>query len=350
VGVAAARGIHRSSDQPPWVLDDPFALPLAGPGWGPIMAASRAAFRPAAVRQSRASIVARSRYAEDRLLTGGYRQYVILGAGLDSFAWRRADQIGWLRLFEVDRPASQARKLARITELGLPVQDGHVFAAVDFETESLRDGLDRAGLDWSQPTFFSCLGVLIYLTAEAIVSTLRIVRECGVGSEIVVSYDVPDAFLDDIAREMVAIEASQVAAVGEPYTTRMSPAQAEELCRSAGLEVAEHLTTSAIYDRYFAERSDGLRPSTAERLIAARAELPHLPGAILGIRNLTRQRKSAGWRTLRGGLPGGRAAPGSSPRTTPAHQPNHSRTARAGTVHPRGARVAGQDQRSKQKP
>jgi methyltransferase (TIGR00027 family) len=272
VGVAVARGIHRSCDQPPWILDDRFALQLAGPGWAPVMAASRAAFRPAALRQSRASIVARSRYAEDRLLGGGYRQYVILGAGLDSFAWRRADLIGWLQLFEVDRPASQAQKLARITELGLPVHDGHVFAAVDFEAESLRDGLDRAGLDWSQPTFFSCLGVLIYLTADAIDATLQIVRECGAGSEIVVSYDVPDAFLDDIAREMVAIEASQVTAAGEPYTTRMSPAQAEELLRSAGLEVAEHLTTPALCERYFAGRSDGLRPSTAERLIAARAD------------------------------------------------------------------------------
>jgi len=119
--------------------------------------------------------------------------------------------------------------------------------------------------------------VLIYLTAEAIDATLRAVRECAAGSEIVFSYDVPDAFLDDIAREMVAIEASQLAAAGEPYTTRMSPAQAEELVRSAGLEVAEHLTPPALCDRYFADRSDGLRPSAAERHIAARAGPTGLP-------------------------------------------------------------------------
>ena len=157
------------------------------------------------------------------------------------------------------------------------MNDGHVFAPVDFEAESLRDGLDRAGLDWSQPAFFSCLGVLIYLTAEAIDGTLRTVRECGAGSQIVFSYDVPDAFLDDVAQEMVAIEASQVAAAGEPYTTRMSPAQAGALVRGAGLEVAEHLRPPALYDRYFAGRSDGLRPSAAERLIAARAGLPDVP-------------------------------------------------------------------------
>jgi methyltransferase (TIGR00027 family) len=254
-GVAVARGAHRSCDQPPWVLDDPFALQLAGPRWAEIQSASEAAFPETALRQSRASVVARSRYAEDRLVSGGYRQYVILGAGLDSFAWRRADLIGWLRLFEVDHPASQ---------------DGHVFAPVDFETTPLCDGLTRAGLDWSQPAFFSWLGVIIYLTPEAITATLNTVSGCGTGSEIVLSYDAPDAFLDDTAREMVKIEARQVAATGEPYTTRMSPAQAETLIESAGLEVIEHLAPQALYDRYFAERSDGLRPSTAERLIAAR--------------------------------------------------------------------------------
>jgi methyltransferase (TIGR00027 family) len=215
-------------------------------------------------------VVARSRYAEDRLVCGGYRQYVILGAGLDSFAWRRADLIGWLRLFEVDRPASQAWKLARITELGLPVRDGHVFAALDFEAELLRDCLTRAGLDWSEPAFFSWLGVTVYLTAEAIDATLRSVSRCAPGSEIVLSYDAADAFLDDAAREMVKIEARLVATSGEPYATRMSPAQAEALIEGAGLKLAEHLTPEILYDRYFAARSDGLRPSTAERLLAAR--------------------------------------------------------------------------------
>src|ERR1700733_185343 len=205
-GVAVARGAHRSCDQPPWVLDDPFALQLAGPRWAEIQSASEAAFPETALRQSRASVVARSRYAEDRLISGGYRQYVILGAGLDSFAWRRADLIGWLRLFEVDRPASQARKLAMIAELGFPVRDAHIFAAVDFKAESLRDGLSRAGFDWSEPAFFSWLGVTIYLTAEAISATLRSVSGCGPGSEIVLSYDASDAFLDDAARELVKLE------------------------------------------------------------------------------------------------------------------------------------------------
>jgi|SRR5215467_3580616 len=271
-GVAVARGVHRSHDQPPWVLDDPFALPLVGPQWAEIQAANEAALPEVAIRQSRASVVARSRYAEDWLVGGGYRQYVILGAGLDSFAWRRADLIGWLRLFEVDRPASQAWKRARLAELGLPVRDGHVFAAVDFEAESLRDGLNQAGLDWSEPAFFSWLGVMMYLTTEAIEATLDCVSRCGSGSEIVLSYDASDDFLDDAAREMVKIEARLAAAAGEPYTTRMSPAQAEAVIEAAGLAVVEHLTPEALYERYFAGRSDRLRPSAAERLVSARAQ------------------------------------------------------------------------------
>lgn len=269
-GVAVARGAHRRYDHPPWVLDDPFALRLVGPQWAQIQAANEAVLPGDAVRQGRASVVARSRYAEDRLIKGGYRQYVILGAGLDSFAWRRADLLGRLRLLEVDRPASQAWKRARIAELGLPVREGHVFAAVDFETESLADGLDRAGLDWSQPAFFSWLGVMMYLTSQAIEATLGCVSRCGSGSEIVVSYDVSEEFLDDTARKMVKAEATLVAAAGEPYMIRMPPAQAQALAEAAGLEVAEHLTSHVLADRYFAGRGDGLRPSAAERLIAAR--------------------------------------------------------------------------------
>jgi methyltransferase (TIGR00027 family) len=218
----------------------------------------------------RASLVARSRYAEDRLVAGPYRQYVILGAGLDSFAWRRPDLLASLRVFEVDHPATQTWKRARIDELALPLQDGHVFAPIDFETGTLRSGLDRVGLDWSQPTFFSWLGVAVYLTSDAIETTLRTVAGCEPGSEIVLSYDTTAPFRDDIGREMMEVESKLLAAVGEPYTTRFSPAEAETLIERCGLEVAEHPTPEALYGRYFMDRSDGLCPSTAERLLAAR--------------------------------------------------------------------------------
>ena len=122
-------------------------------------------------------------------------QYVMLGAGLDSFAWRRPDLLGQLRVFEVDHPASQAWKLQRVDDLGLPTHEHHVFVAVDFEVQSLRDGLDAAGFDWSQPTMFSWLGVIVYLTMDAVESTLRTVAECRSGSEVVFEYVLTEEFV-----------------------------------------------------------------------------------------------------------------------------------------------------------
>lgn len=268
--VAVSRDAHRVYDAPPWILDDPYARVLVGPAWNDIRASSEATLPESVRRQVRAALVVRSRYAEDRLVAGPYRQYVILGAGLDSFAWRRPDLVGPLRVFEVDHPATQAWKRARIDDLGLPVRRGHVLAPIDFETEILQGGLDRAGLDWSQPTFFSWLGVTMYLTTEAIEATLRTVAACEPGSEIVLSYDASESCLDEIGREFADAEANLVASVGEPYTPQFSPDDAHALIERCGLEVAEHPTPDVLYARYFWDRDDGLRPSTAERLIAAR--------------------------------------------------------------------------------
>lgn len=154
---AITRGLHRQAEQRPWILDDPFALILVGPTW-PAMAEQLTTLFPERIlRKTSAGIAMRSRFAEDRLTEGRFAQYVMLGAGLDSFVWRHPDLVRSLRIFEVDHPASQAWKRERIAELGLPTYDSHAFAAVDFEVESLRDGLDAAGFDWEQPTLFSWL-------------------------------------------------------------------------------------------------------------------------------------------------------------------------------------------------
>jgi len=272
MAVAVSRDSHRAYDEPPWVLDDPYALMLAGPAWRDIRASDEAVLAEPVRRQSRSSIVVRSRYAEDRLLAGCYGQYVILGAGLDSFAWRRPGLVGQMRVFEVDHPATQAWKRARADDLGLPIREGHIFVPADFEAEPLEAALNRARLDWSQPVFFSWLGVIIYLTVNAVEATLRTVAACAPGSEAVLSYDASEPFLDETAREMVNIESEMVAAAGEPYRLTFSPAEAETLVRRCGLAVAEHLTPADLYDRYFSGRADGLRPSTAERLMAARVQ------------------------------------------------------------------------------
>ena len=170
---AVARGEHRLLDSAPWILDDPFALMLVGPEWRQIYDARAALHHGRVWRDARAWVVARSRYAEDRLEERPFTQYVILGAGLDSFSWRRPDLLHTLRVFEVDHPATQTWKRERIATLALPISDHHVFAPVDFETESVRDGLDAAGFDWSVPTMFSWLGVTAYLEVHAIETMLR---------------------------------------------------------------------------------------------------------------------------------------------------------------------------------
>src|SRR5262249_39586542 len=133
MSTAVARATHRLWAEPPWIFDDPFALILVGAGWENFAAASRGLARSPVVRQGHAGVLVRSRYPEDRLTEGQYSQYVILGAGLDSFAWRRPDLRGSLRVFEVDHPATQAWKHERIATLALPISEGHVFVPVDFE-------------------------------------------------------------------------------------------------------------------------------------------------------------------------------------------------------------------------
>ena len=225
---AVVRGRHRLEDPPPWILDDPMALDLVGPSWRKMAASSDAFHSPELGRQIRAAIAVRSRYAEDRLEHGDFRQYVLLGAGLDTIRWRRPELFGPLRLFEVDHPASQAWKRERVHRLGLDVDDHQVFAPVDFEVSSLDEGLDAAGFDRRQPTLFSWLGVVPYLTMAAVEATLRSVATCRPGSEVVLEYGLDEPFLDDLGREFRAGFAPLAAGVGEPVRTggSWSPAAA----------------------------------------------------------------------------------------------------------------------------
>ncbi len=270
MSAAVARGTHRLWDDPPWIFDDPFALLLVGEGWEAFATASRALARPAVWRQGHAGVLVRARYPEDRLAAGGYSQYVILGAGLDSFAWRRPDAAAALRVFEVDHPATQAWKRERAARLALPLSERHLFVPVDFETQSLNECLDAAGFDRSGAALFSWVGTTMYLQPDAIAATLRFVGGCAPGSEIVLSYNQTAAYIDDIGREFLAAIKPLVAAMGEPVHTAFEPAQMEALLADCGLTVVEHPTADDLCDRYCAGRTDGLRPYSLERLVAAR--------------------------------------------------------------------------------
>ncbi len=257
---AVARGTHRLEDARPWILDDPFALVLVGPSWREIADRLTQRFPPRLVRQARAGVALRSRYAEQRLTESTCGQYVMLGAGLDSFAWRHPEVVGQLRVFEVDHPASLAWKEQRVSELGLPIHRDHVFAATDLENESLRDGLEAAGFDWTMPTLVSWLGVTTYLTVDAITATLRVLASCAPGSEVVFTYSPADGVADDDWREFVAILAPVAAAAGEPLQPGWLPADIDSLIDSCGLRVADHPNHEELITRYFGDRADGLKP------------------------------------------------------------------------------------------
>jgi methyltransferase (TIGR00027 family) len=265
---ATIRGVHRQEHSRPWVLDDPYALPLVGPAWSELHAVLGQVVREPVLRRAIAQIVARSRYAEDRL-NDSFTQYVILGAGLDSFAWRRPDLLSSLRVFEVDHPATQVWKQERVAALALPTSDRHVFAPIDFGTATLREGLSAAGFDWAQPTLYSWLGVTGYLTLDAVEATLRAVASGAGGSEIVMGYLGTPPFLDELGAEFLAVLTGLAAQSGEPVDTFLSPSEAEALVERCGLSVVENLDSEDLRQRYFAARPDRLTPLKFERYLTA---------------------------------------------------------------------------------
>src|SRR5690349_3724907 len=191
VRVALWRALHLEADAPPHVFEDDVGLKLAAPdeGWR-----SRPDMSPF-TRPFRASIVARARFAEDLLeeqLARGIAQYVILGAGLDTFAQRRPELASRLRVFEVDRPDAQAWKRQRLTELGLGVLPCLELVPVDFERgEDFLERLAAAGFDSQKPALVGCMGVSMYLTGDAIAATLRQLASLAPGSTLVMSFMLP---------------------------------------------------------------------------------------------------------------------------------------------------------------
>jgi methyltransferase (TIGR00027 family) len=269
IQAAVARGTHRLRDERPWILDDPFALILVGPTWSETHERLESLFSERLLRRARSGIALRSRFAEDRLSGGIARQYVMLGAGLDLFAWRRPDLLVSVRVFEIDHPASQAWKRERATALGLPTSDDHAFVALDFETTSLRDGLDMAGFDWDQPTTFSWLGVTAYLTVDAIEETLQTVAACRPGTDVVFTYAPSEDCLDDDDRETLAILAPMTASSSEPLQTFFSAHEVDALVDRCGLRVDDHPDPDEVMRRYFADRTDGLSLWGVARLVVA---------------------------------------------------------------------------------
>ncbi len=265
VRVALWRALHVALDPPPHVLEDVVGLKLVAPGEG---WRTRPDMDPSRSSRSRASIVARARFVEDLLEHSGAVQYVLLGAGLDTFAQRRPELASRLQLFEVERPDTQAWKRARLMELGFGVPEWLHLVPVDFEKQSWWDELVRGGFEVSRPAVISSLGVAMYLTKEANAATLRQMARLAPGSTFVMSFMLPLELLEAAERPGIEAAARGAAAAGTPFLSYFAPAELLALGRQAGFSEVEHVSSAELTNRYFAGRTDGLRPGSEELLVA----------------------------------------------------------------------------------
>ena len=269
VRVALWRALHVAIDAPPHILEDTIGLQLIAPDptWR-----ERPDMDPVFTRGLRASIVGRARFVEDLIIEQhkkGVTQYVLLGAGLDTFAQRRPDIASQLRIYEIDQPGTQAWKQQRLTELGFPIPDSLQFIPVNFEISSWWEELTAAGFDTSQPAVVACTGVSMYLTQEAIAATLHQVAQLAKGSILAMTFLLPAELLAEADRPLLDIAKKGAAAAGTPFLSFFAPGEIAAAARSAGFKHVEIINTENITEQYFTNRSNDLRPITGEEFLLA---------------------------------------------------------------------------------
>src|SRR5450432_3537610 len=225
--VAALRAVHQLLDEP-LVLPDPIALPLLGASTEAALRNDPFALNDPMSRGVRAALVARSRFVEDELArcaAAGVRQYLVMGAGLDTFAYRNPYRDEGLRVFEVDHPGTQRWKQQLLAEAGIDVPASLTFVPADFERDDLGNALRQAGFQADQAACVSWMGVTMYLTADAVLATLRTVASFAVGSCVCFDYRVPVTMLNPVERAINDVMEQQLAALGEPWLSTFDPMQ-----------------------------------------------------------------------------------------------------------------------------
>jgi methyltransferase (TIGR00027 family) len=258
--VAIRRAAHQLMERPR-VLDDPIAVRLIGSGYARDL--ERASHKVA--RDFRAFMAVRSRYAEDQLAAGvaqGVAQYVILGAGLDTFAYR--NPFASLQVFEVDFPATQDWKREMLAEAQIDLPENLCFVPLDFEHKTLEGGLNDAGFDGAAPAFFSWLGVVPYLTLAAFRATLDTVAQQPAGTAISFDYAVSPETLSAVGRTAFDALVVRVRAAGEPLQLFFTPETVEEELRRAGFRRFEQRDSDQLNEIYFKDRVDGLKLSAVK--------------------------------------------------------------------------------------
>jgi methyltransferase (TIGR00027 family) len=270
VRVALWRAMHVQIDPPPHVLEDEVGLRLVAPDddWR-----RRPDMDPDGTSRFRAAIVARARFVEDLVAEQadrGVGQYVILGAGLDTFAQRRPQIASRLRVFEVDQPGPQAWKRQRLIELGFGIPEWLRLVPVDFEADgSWWERLAAAGFDPGRPAVVVSTGVTMYLTRDANADTLRQLAGLAPGSTLALTFLLPAELVEIADRPGLQAAERGARASGTPFISFYSPDEMLALAGDAGFKDARHVAGRQLAERYFTDRADGLRPSTGEGLLVA---------------------------------------------------------------------------------
>jgi len=272
VRTALWRALHLEVDAPPHVLDDRIGLQLAAPdtNWR-----QRPDMNEYATPGVRASIVGRARFIEDLVIEQadhGVGQYVLLGAGLDTFAQRRPEIASRITVFEIDQPGPQAWKRQRLVELGFGIAEWLRLVPVDFETDSWWDGLLANGFGANIPAVVASVGVSMYLTRAATAATLRQSAALAPGSTLAMTFMKPLELVEPEEQAMHRATDAAARASGTPFISYYAPDEILAMARDAGFATARHVTAADYTQRYFADRTDGLRPFTTEELLVATTE------------------------------------------------------------------------------
>jgi methyltransferase (TIGR00027 family) len=267
---AIMRALHQTIDDDPKILIDPVALRLIDADdyrrWlAPMLD------HPFA-KQWRAGFALRARYAEDCLaegVQGGARQYVVLGAGLDTFAYRQPRWGSSIRIYEVDHPITQQWKRGRLSAADIAVPSNLTFVPIDFERTAIPEALRAPDFAFGAPTVCSWMGVTQYLTRDALDVTFRFVLSLPLTSEVVFSFILPQEAVSGVEAEAIAIAAQRASEVGEPWLTRLRGDELAVRLRSMGFSRTIHLTPEDARERYFGNRRDGLKERRGEQLMRA---------------------------------------------------------------------------------
>jgi methyltransferase (TIGR00027 family) len=270
VRVALWRAMHVQVDPPPHVLDDEIGLRLAAPddGWR-----GRPDMDPAGTSLFRASIVARARFVEDLVAEQagqGVAQYVILGAGFDTFAQRRPEIASRLTVFEVDQPGAQSWKRKRLIDLDFGVPEWLRLVPVDFEAGgSWWEQVVAAGFDAGEPAVVVSTGVSMYLTKDANAAALREIAGLATGSTLAMTFLLPTELRDEAIRPGFQAAERGAQAAGTPFISFYTPDEMLQLARHVGFKIVHHVSATMLNERYFAGRTDGLHTPRGEELLVA---------------------------------------------------------------------------------